>query len=202
MNDKFFDLKKEKQDRMINAGLEVFAQNGYHHASTDEIVARARISKGLLFHYFGSKAGYYSFLYDYITRYALLELNGGLSDAAGMDYFDLQEQLLKIESDLLAQYPYLYLFLFSVGLENDTEGLASLSIPAETVSSFYQRVQAQADLSRYLHVDSKNNLTQILHHVRLGIMREVLSRESADITQYAKLMGQYLETLRHLASAL
>ena len=52
MNEKFFDLKKEKQDRMINAALKVFALNGYRHASTDDIVREAAISKGLLFHYF------------------------------------------------------------------------------------------------------------------------------------------------------
>ena len=51
MNEKFFDLKKEKQDRMINAALKVFALNGYRHASTDDIVREAAISKGLLFHY-------------------------------------------------------------------------------------------------------------------------------------------------------
>ena len=38
MNEKFFDLKKEKQDRMINAALKVFAINGYQKASTDDIV--------------------------------------------------------------------------------------------------------------------------------------------------------------------
>ena len=38
MNSKFFDLKKEKQDRMINGALKVFAMQGYRHASTDEIV--------------------------------------------------------------------------------------------------------------------------------------------------------------------
>ena len=52
MNEKFFDLKKEKQDRMINAALKAFAVNGYKRASTDEIVKDAGISKGLLFHYF------------------------------------------------------------------------------------------------------------------------------------------------------
>ena len=46
MNEKFFDLKKEKQDRMINASLKVFAMNGYAHASTDDIVREAGISKG------------------------------------------------------------------------------------------------------------------------------------------------------------
>ena len=38
MNEKFFDLKKEKQDRMINAALKIFAKNGYRHASTDDMV--------------------------------------------------------------------------------------------------------------------------------------------------------------------
>ena len=61
MNEKFFDLKKEKQDRMINAALKVFALHGYRHACTDDIVKEAAISKGLLFHYFGSKLLY---LYD------------------------------------------------------------------------------------------------------------------------------------------
>lgn len=57
MNDKFWDLKKAKQDKMINGALKIFARNGFRHASTDEIVAEASISKGLLFHYFYSKAG-------------------------------------------------------------------------------------------------------------------------------------------------
>ena len=36
MNEKFFDLAREKQDRMINGAIEVFAKNGYKHASTDD----------------------------------------------------------------------------------------------------------------------------------------------------------------------
>ena len=69
MNSKFFELKKEKQDRMINAALKVFAVNGYRHASTDDVVKEANISKGLLFHYFENKLGVYQFAYDYAVRY-------------------------------------------------------------------------------------------------------------------------------------
>lgn len=92
MNEKFFDLKKEKQDRMINAALKAFALSGYRHASTDDIVREAAISNGLLFHYFESKLGVYAFVYDYSVRYLLLELSTGggcegngpvCSDAAG-----------------------------------------------------------------------------------------------------------------------
>ena len=79
MNEKFFDLKKEKQDRMINAALKIFGLNGYEHASTDEIVREAGISKGLLFHYFISKLGLYTFVYDYSVRYMILELGTGVA---------------------------------------------------------------------------------------------------------------------------
>ena len=48
MNEKFWDLKKSKQDSMINGSLKVFAGSGYRHASTDEIVTEASVSKGLL----------------------------------------------------------------------------------------------------------------------------------------------------------
>ena len=74
MNPKFFDVKKEKQDAIINACLKVFAENGYKKASTDVIVKTAGISKGLLFHYFESKKGAYEFIYDYSVKYMMLEL--------------------------------------------------------------------------------------------------------------------------------
>ena len=75
MNEKFFDLSREKQDRMINGAIEIFAKNGYKHASTDDMVKAVGISKGLWFHYFGSKEGIYVFVYDYCVKYMLLELD-------------------------------------------------------------------------------------------------------------------------------
>ena len=92
MNEKFFDLKKEKQDRMINAALKVFGMRGYQFASTDDIVREAGISKGLLFHYFGSKLGLYSFVYDYSVRFMSLELKAAVDDKE-TDFFALHKIL-------------------------------------------------------------------------------------------------------------
>ena len=80
MNEKFFDLKKDKQDRIINAAIKIFATNGYRHSSTDDIVKEAGISKGLLFHYFGSKIRLYEFLYDYCVKFLTLELGNSIQD--------------------------------------------------------------------------------------------------------------------------
>lgn len=51
MNEQFFHLPEEKQQAIINASLEVFATHEYKRASTDDIAAKAGISKGLLFYY-------------------------------------------------------------------------------------------------------------------------------------------------------
>ena len=92
MNSKFFDLKKEKQDRMINAALKIFAIRGYRHASTDDIVREAAVSKGLLFHYFESKLGVYTFIYDYSVRYMILELRSTV-DPGEKDLFEVMKQI-------------------------------------------------------------------------------------------------------------
>ena len=63
MNQKFFALSKEKQMRIINAGMEYFGKYGYKKAVTDDIANKAGISKGLLFHYFDNKK---KFLYIFI----------------------------------------------------------------------------------------------------------------------------------------
>ena len=49
MNEKFHQLPEEKQLAIFNAAMEVFAQNDYKRASTDDIAAKAGISKGMLF---------------------------------------------------------------------------------------------------------------------------------------------------------
>ena len=70
MREEFFNLPKEKQLRIINAGFEVFGKNEYKRAVTDDIAAKAGISKGLLFYYFGNKKA----LYMYFIIISLIQL--------------------------------------------------------------------------------------------------------------------------------
>ncbi|MFQ7003438.1 MAG: TetR/AcrR family transcriptional regulator [Ruthenibacterium lactatiformans] len=76
---KIFHTVSEKQARITNAALEVFARNDYKHASTDDIAAKAGISKGLLFYYFRNKQSLYLYLYDY----ALEQVRAGAAAEAG-----------------------------------------------------------------------------------------------------------------------
>jgi AcrR family transcriptional regulator len=44
------------RDALIEAGMDVFAEKGYGAASTEEIVKRARVTRGALYHHFAGKA--------------------------------------------------------------------------------------------------------------------------------------------------
>ena len=125
MNSKFFDLKKEKQDRIINAALKVFALQGYRHGSTDDIIREAGISKGLLFHYFGSKLGVYRFIYDYSVRYMNLELRSTVNPKE-KDLFAVIKQVECARMHAMKGYPYMQQFLNRSLSEDSYEALLSV----------------------------------------------------------------------------
>ena len=55
MNEKFYSLPNEKQQRIINAGFRTFSRNSYKKSPMQEIADEAGISKSLLFYYFHNK---------------------------------------------------------------------------------------------------------------------------------------------------
>lgn len=49
----------ERREQLIALGEELFSTRPFDEISIDDIAARAQISKGLLYHYFGSKRDFY-----------------------------------------------------------------------------------------------------------------------------------------------
>lgn len=117
---KFFNLDKEKQDRIINAAIKEFAQKGYDKASTNEIVKEASISKGLLFHYFQNKKQLYLFLFDYCYDLIAEEFFKKI-DLSERDFFIRMREAVVIKMELLAVYPDLFNFLQMVFMEESNE---------------------------------------------------------------------------------
>lgn len=57
----FEKLSDDKKELILSSGMKEFSQKPYKEASTDSITKACGISKGLLFHYFGSKKEFYFF---------------------------------------------------------------------------------------------------------------------------------------------
>ncbi|MGZ4122785.1 MAG: TetR/AcrR family transcriptional regulator [Tumebacillaceae bacterium] len=67
----FLNLPEEKQREIFEASLEEFVTHGYDLASTNRIVERAGISKGVLFKYFSNKES----LFQYVAEQSLAILS-------------------------------------------------------------------------------------------------------------------------------
>lgn len=176
MNDKFFDLKKEKQNRMINAALKIFAQNGYQKASTDDIVKEAGISKGLLFHYFGSKAGLYIFVYEYSARYMAMEMQRAVA-LREKDLFMLLTQVEDAKNVLLRNYPYMQKFLLTNKDIQDEEIHSAVSEYTDLIPKAMEEVLNRADYSRLVDGVDADFLVRSMNYITRGLMETALTEE-------------------------
>jgi len=198
MNEKFFDLKKEKQDRMINAALKIFSMHGYKHASTDDIVSEAGISKGLLFHYFGSKLGLYSFLYDYSVRFMKLELTSGVSSRE-RDYFEIRRQMEYAKMQVLKNYPYMQQFLDRCRFEDVSEALLATERQKNVLSDIQAVLKNQSDRSRFREEVDYEKLDQMLTYTLDGLMDARFQDASFHPGMFYEEACTYLNMLKKLS---
>lgn len=196
MNDKFFDLKKEKQDRMINAALKIFSMKGYQYASTDDIVKEAGISKGLLFHYFGSKLGLYSFIYDYSVRFMSMEIKAAV-DAEETDFFALQKQIEAGRLPVLKNYPCMQLFLEKCNTENMSEALTAIEEKKGELAGLYDTLNAQADLTRLPAGTDVEKLRNVLRYTLKSLMEEHFADGSFQVELLYRENISYIEFLEN-----
>ncbi|MGN0131321.1 MAG: TetR/AcrR family transcriptional regulator [Lachnospiraceae bacterium] len=190
MNDKFFDLKKEKQDRMINGALKIFALNGYQKASTDDIVKEAGISKGLLFHYFGSKAGVYTFVYEYSARYMSMELQRAVS-LRERDLFRLLAQVEDAKNILLRNYPYMQKFLLTHEEIRDEEIRKSIEDYTGMVSKAMNEIMERADYGRIKEDVDTAFLVRSMNYVTRGLMETALTEKMDPEIVYREAKAYY-----------
>lgn len=194
MNSKFFDLAKEKQDRMINAALKVFAQNGYKGASTDEIVKEAGISKGLLFHYFVSKLGVYTFIFDYSAKYMTLELTTSV-DKNESDFFEIYKQIEFARMNALKNYPYMQEFLNSIIYEDVSEALLAIEEKRNALIEVYESIYSQMDTEVFGPEVDAGKLRKILDLTMKGLMEEHFREGSFQPEMLYKEVTGYLDMM-------
>lgn len=196
MNEKFFDLKKEKQDRMINAALKIFAKNGYRHANTDDMVAEAGISKGLLFHYFENKLGLYTFLYNYSVRFMVLELSG--CGAGENDFFELIKRREAAKMQALKKYPYMQLFIDSVRYEEVAEALCATEEKKNVLPEALESLMKGADTSRFKPEVKLQKLNRLIEYTLRGMMEDCFLENSFQPDMMYEEINSYLLMLKKL----
>ena len=132
----FEKLPDEKRVKIFQSCMEVFAENGYEGASTNEIIKRAGISKGILFHYFGNKKNLYLYILDK-TMDRVLEKFTTEYSMAPPDLFERITASGMLKMKLALEEPLVYKLIF-VTFVNTPESIK------EDVQEWYKKLYALA----------------------------------------------------------
>ncbi len=148
VSERFERLDAEKQQAIINAALAEFAENGYSRASTNEIVKQAGISKGILFHYFGSKRRLFLYLFSWGVSY-LTERFEREIDVSNRDVITRLWAAVELKMKVNRTYPTLFAFLQQMYASTPQDILAEIQKTADL---------AVLDISRRLFSDVDTSL--------------------------------------------
>jgi TetR/AcrR family transcriptional regulator len=176
MNNRFFKLPKEKQLRIINAALEVFSKSEYKRASTDDIAAKAGISKGLLFYYFHNKKELYLFLFKYCTKL----VHQRVIDDNFMkicDFFEILDYAAEKKMSLFLKMPYIMDFWTKAFYSKDEPVSEDMQKEILKKTEFYSSLlNNQTDQSKFKPGVSPGEIMKMLTWMTDGYLREKLNR--------------------------
>ena len=118
MLEKLHKMDESKRARLINAVIDEFSKYPIEKASTNSIVKKAGISKGLLFHYFDDKKDLFDSASEYVLNLTLREVSENVKwDTT--DIFERIKELVLAKVEIARRHPGLSAFVVNLLKEND-----------------------------------------------------------------------------------
>ena len=198
MNEKFYALPEEKQNRIINAGFKVFAQNSYKKSPVNEIALEAGISKSLLFFYFKNKKDLYIFLLkkvEELTKETLMKATVSKCD----DIFDMMYNGLLAKATMMKAYPDMSNFSIKAYYEKDPDVVNEVR---EIISPYTEMKSnptiANLDLSKFKEGIDLRLMYQDMYLASEGYMWRMQQMDNIDIDKIVKDYKEIIEFWKSL----
>jgi len=147
----FRHLPADKQERVLTAALEEFANKGYHQASLNKVVAQAGIAKGSIYQYFPNKEGLFSFLFQQALVLVRRTLTAVKEETLEEKFFVRLEKSLQAGIRFLREHPRIYNFYLKIQYDKNVpfreEFLEAIRrYAAEYFGSLVRRAKARGEL--------------------------------------------------------
>ncbi len=199
-------MDQKKREKIIGCAIEEFAAQSYQNASTNHIVTRAGISKGLLFHYFGSKKTLYNETIVFGVK-KLAEMTEKEIDWEERDIFERIRQSTMVRIKLAFQFPYLHQMLINAIKEENIPLTAKPLLALAKKKNvdvqyiFDKMFHDNIDRSRF---NPRNNIELSIQMIQWAMEKyaesvfDRLTRDMplTDLEQIKKELDAYIQTLR------
>lgn len=108
VTERFIHLDQAKQQKILAAAVEEFAEQGFMQASMNRVVRKLGIAKGSLFQYFGTKEGLFRFIFEHAVELVRQSLRQVKRDTAEADFFLRMRRSLAAGVAFIDRHPLVY----------------------------------------------------------------------------------------------
>ena len=196
-------MDEERRKRVITVGLIEF-EKGYFIANMDNLAKEAGISKGLIFHYFKSKKGFYLFLLKYCSEIIDFEYSKVIIKDRG--FLENIRVVSKLAMEMSYRYPDSYNFIgeavFSIN-QVFPEGLPK-DLPSST-DKFLIKILDISDKSLYRDDIASDKLQSIALWTMKGFNDSIMQYGSGInnyYDNYESIMNELEEYIKILCKLL
>ncbi len=200
MKDILLDVESSKKEKIINAAIVEFSKNGFEKASTNAIVKRAGVSKGLIYHYFENKQALYDYLIYYVFNLVMGEINDKLNFNEP-DIFKRFKEVAMIKMEISYHHPSIYDVIPKFYEDKSYEEIKAL---AESFSpNIYQRIFSEnVDYSLFKDEVDVEKAMKIINWTiekigEEGMQEMVSTQGKLDLDSYASKFDSYMQILKN-----
>lgn len=192
---KFLSQPQEKQNKIVTAAMSIFGEVGYKKAYISEIAAAAGISKALIFHYFGSKKGLYSYLVYYTGKIVMTEAQEK-KDTQNKDFYERAVAITRFRLSIKKRYPAMSCFMESVFKEDEEEVAEDISRLLAIATDMHTKVTLDpAEEIMFKNGVNPNHVVNLVSTYIEGIM-QAFSEES-ELDKVMEEVTECIELLRN-----
>ena len=193
MYETFEKLPERKKEQIIQVCIEEFAQNGYENTSTNTIVKRLGISKGVLFLYFKNKKNLYMYIITYLTKLLTDEFFERISRQDKLESLDIFDHLGEFYNILIQEKPIILKFMLE----------AFLNPPVDLSEAIeYEHNYAHMEAMRRINTDKLRDdvdpqmVIDLLHMVSYHIGQMVYKEYHGQIDNFKDNVYKYTEAYK------
>lgn len=198
----FESLPADKQQRIINAALKEFADQGFDNASTNRIVKAAQIGKGMLFYYFKSKKDLFDYLIDFSNSLMKEEALEAV-DGEERDFLKRMMQMSRVNSAFLSKYPDLTAFMNKV-MMHELERVSPIQMEQlqKLTQESYEKVYGNIDRTLFREDIDPETAFQLIRWTLDGYGQDMNRKfqetdvRDVDMDPYFDEFDGYIEVLR------
>jgi AcrR family transcriptional regulator len=171
--DKFFKLRANKQEHIINAAFITFGQLGYKKASIADIADVAGIAKGMIIYYFGSKKNLYLYLAE-LAHEKTIEVFNKRFDNRVNNLFDRAKMAMEIKIEIIKEHPGMAEFLTRIYSEADAEVCEEIKkFNKSVITDRYQLPDKMLELSKLNENIDPRIIEQFIKWTMIGLVEDL-----------------------------